>query len=227
MREFIQIKYGDIYNEYCDFYNELDRKHPRSKDLTKSKTFKRWRRDVEQESEQETSEPDAAAVPIVNIKEVDVIPDAATDSESTSQQEAAEPDATAVPIVNIKEVDVIPDAATDSESTSQQEAAEPDATAVPIVNINEIDVIPDAAAVPILNINVGHLIDQIINELEQDDAARDILNQMDDNELLRPHYEDEDEGIGLNVETELEGIVEPFDYALEIEGFEEYDFDAF
>ena len=29
---------------------------------------------------------------------------------------------------------------------------------------------------------------------------------------------DEDKGIGLNVDTELEAVVEPFDYQLEMEG---------
>ena len=43
---------------------------------------------------------------------------------------------------------------------------------------------------------------------------------MDNDELGQPHYMDEDEGIGLNVESELEAITEPFDFDLEVEGFD-------
>ena len=61
------------------------------------------------------------------------------------------------------------------------------------------------------------IIDQIINDLQEDAALRNIL----DDEFVRPNYEDEDEGIGLNVSTELEAITEPFDYQLEVEeGFD-------
>ena len=60
-----------------------------------------------------------------------------------------------------------------------------------------------------------------MNDLEQDEALRGILNQVNDiNEFVQPHYQDEDEGIGLNLETELEDIIEPFDYELEVEGFD-------
>ena len=66
--------------------------------------------------------------------------------------------------------------------------------------------------------DVDNIIAEIIHGLEQDDAVRNILNN--DDEFVQPHYVDEDEGIGLNVETELEAIVETFDYDLEVEGFD-------
>ena len=66
-----------------------------------------------------------------------------------------------------------------------------------------------------------NIIQEIMNDLEQDEALRGILNQVNDiNEFVQPHYQDEDEGIGLNLETELEDIIEPFDYELEVEGFD-------
>ena len=61
-------------------------------------------------------------------------------------------------------------------------------------------------------------IDQIIQELQQDDDLRDYLNAERNGELVQDLYEDEDEGIGLNVDTELQAIVEPFDFELEVEG---------
>ena len=36
--------------------------------------------------------------------------------------------------------------------------------------------------------------------------------------MINAELNDEDKGIGLNVDTELEAVVEPFDYQLEMEG---------
>ena len=58
---------------------------------------------------------------------------------------------------------------------------------------------------------IDNIIQQVIHELQQDDAAQGIFN---DGEVTQ----DNDEGIDLDIETELEGIVEPFDYELEVEG---------
>ena len=44
LREFMELKYRDIFNEYHWFYKLLDEKHPDSKDLTKTKTFKEWKK---------------------------------------------------------------------------------------------------------------------------------------------------------------------------------------
>ena len=65
---------------------------------------------------------------------------------------------------------------------------------------------------------VDSIIDEILNELNHDDVIRNILG--DDDEVVRPQYQDEDEGIGLNTEVELVNIIEPFDYQLEVEGFD-------
>ena len=66
--------------------------------------------------------------------------------------------------------------------------------------------------------DLDSVIENIIRELQQDAHLNDYLNAERNGELLRPAYEEEDEGIGLNVETELEAIIEPFDYELEVEG---------
>ena len=68
--------------------------------------------------------------------------------------------------------------------------------------------------------NIDNIIDDIIMDLQQDDVLRDYLNAERNGELLHPAYEEEDEGIGLNVDTELEAIIEPFDYQLDVEGFD-------
>ena len=71
--------------------------------------------------------------------------------------------------------------------------------------------------------NVDNVIREIINELEQDEAVRNLLAERDalgDDELVIPHYVEHDEGIGLNLEDELEDIFEPFDFQEEVEPFD-------
>ena len=62
--------------------------------------------------------------------------------------------------------------------------------------------------------DVDGIINSIIHDLQEDDELRDILNNDD---YVQAHYIDEDEGIGLNLETELDAVIEPLD--LEEEGF--------
>ena len=40
----MEIKYRDQYNEYCYFFKELNENHPAVKDLTKTSTFKKWKK---------------------------------------------------------------------------------------------------------------------------------------------------------------------------------------
>ena len=65
--------------------------------------------------------------------------------------------------------------------------------------------------------SVDDIINEIIIDLQQDDVLREYLNAERNGELVHARYEEEDEGIGLNVETEIEAITEPFDYELEVE----------
>ena len=76
---------------------------------------------------------------------------------------------------------------------------------------------PDNVDVNDLDIDqIDNIIQQVINELETDEAARRVLN---DDEIVHPQYKDQDEGIGLDVQSELNAILEPFDYS-EAEGFD-------
>ena len=81
-----------------------------------------------------------------------------------------------------------------------------------LIQIASSDLIPDN---PEMELNIQ--IDEIIRELQQDDDLRELMNAERNGELVQPHYMDEDEGIGLNVDTELGAIFEPFDFQLEVE----------
>ena len=66
---------------------------------------------------------------------------------------------------------------------------------------------------PLDNIDINQAdnrIQQIIDELERDDALRGLLNE---DQLVQDH----DEGIALDVESELIDIIQPFDFELEVD----------
>ena len=60
---------------------------------------------------------------------------------------------------------------------------------------------------------MDRIVQEIISELEQDQGVRDLLPYVQSDV-------EEDEGIELNIETELGSIVEPFDHELDMEGAE-------
>ena len=47
LRKFIEHKYKDIFQEYVDLFIQMDTNHPDKIDLTKTETFKRWKRSNE------------------------------------------------------------------------------------------------------------------------------------------------------------------------------------
>ena len=60
---------------------------------------------------------------------------------------------------------------------------------------------------------MDRIVQEIISELEQDQGVRDLLPYVQSDV-------EEDEGIELNIETELGATVEPFDHELDMEGAE-------
>ena len=48
LRQFVEIKYKNIYDEYVELYKRMDAKNPGKIDLRKSKIFKEWKKANEQ-----------------------------------------------------------------------------------------------------------------------------------------------------------------------------------
>ena len=180
--DFISVKYPDVYEEACQFYQSLNKRHPNKHNLTKTKEYKLWKTGIvnNQDSEDENIE-DGDNNLAGSDEEIQSTEQSAT--VSTEQIAEGETDETAQSVQNIL-----------------QEAAE----GFNFANVDNFDSVDD-------------IINEIIVDLQQDDVLREYLNAERNGEILRPHYEEEDEGIGLNVETELQAIVEPFDYELEVE----------
>ena len=162
MREYFEMKHRDNYNEYCHFFNALHQKHPGVKDLTKTSTYKNWkRRQLNCESSNEETGPNEPS---------ETRPAAPIESGPVEPAETDHPDPLTAAIQETLPLDI------------------------ENININQADAI----------------IQQVLEKLQQDEAIRELFN---DDELVQ----DNDEGINLDAEIELEAIIEPFDYELEVE----------
>ena len=124
-----------------------------------------------------------------------------TEAEPTSPPVPDEAEPTPTPVIGETEPTSppVPDE-TEPTSTPSNEAGQN------ILQIAAEDLIPTSP-----QINIDEVIDGIIRDLQQDDDMRDILNGGNNGELDRM---DEDEGIGLI--TELEEVIEPLDYEVEL-----------
>ena len=187
LRQFLELKYRDVLNEYNWFYKTLDEEDPTAKDLTKTRSFKNWKsRQLNCESSDDEAEGNVASPAESERDESEQVQPEPVESER-DETEQVQPE----PVES--ERDVLAAAA---------EGLFPPS----IVDVNDLDID-----------RIDSIIQQVIDELEAEEGVRQILD--DDNELLHPQYEDHDEGIGLDVQTELEAIVEPFDFN-ELEDFE-------
>ena len=206
VNDYVRIKHQKIYGECNLFYQSLCEKYPGKYDLTKSKEYKRWKGQVINEGFDQnfpTTESTSAVAELIRVTgEPAAVITGPTESIGEPTAVPTEPDeptaATAEPDENITETLIV---ATTAEQDILQMVVE--------------DLIPPSPE--IIN-DIDNIINDIVRELEQDNEIR---NMLDDN-YLQPQHTDEDEGIGLNIDSELEAILEPFDYQLEVEGGFDY-----
>ena len=196
VNDYVRTKHQKIYGECNLFYQSLCEKYLGKYDLTKSKEYKRWKRQVTNEEFDQNFPATESTSAIAELIQATGEPAAATTEPTESIGEPTA--ATAEPGENI------------TESLTVATTAEQD-----ILQIAAEDLIPPSPE--IIN-DIDNIINDIVRELEQDNEIRVML---DDN-YLQPQHTDEDEGIGLNIDTELEAIIEPFDYQLEVEGGFDY-----
>ena len=214
LKEFIKIKHGPIYGDYIDFYEMLSMKYPNIRDLTKTYEFKKWARNqsegqrktlVDQSTQTETwqnpQEPDQTET-TQNPQEPD---------QTETTQNPQEPDQTET-TQNPQEPD---------QTETTQNPQEPDQmdplTAAVTQTLPEL--ISDQAVAAELDI-----VEELINELEQNETLREILdpriNEIMNNiqaELDDVDNANDDEGIEINYQDEILMDIEPFDYTLELE----------
>ena len=199
LKEYLKLKHAAIYGEYCTFFKVLDKLNPTAKDLTKTATFKEWKKQL-------NDSDDEFGGPPIKLNTYYVKDDGETVTATTQELIAQEPDLHAEDTeginIEFEQADNIIEQTIngleqDTATTQELIAQEPDLHAEDTEGINiEFE-------------QADNIIEQIINDLEQDQGIREILNGADDEPL-----HEADEGIGLNLEDE---IVDPFDFALEVD----------
>ena len=220
LKEYVSTKYDSIFDEYSSFYSSLKSKHPTAKSLLKTSTFKRWKRSVikqsfqeevdsnQTESSVETSEVNEDELRVEAseannnlVSEDDDLTSEASEGESCVETSEANNNLTSK--VNEGEDD-IPVHGDDNVSDILSTVIEETLVNHNIVDITEFE-------------NVDNIIEDIITDLERNETVREILEPFID--MIQPENND-DEGIALDYQTELDAILEPFDYELEVEGFD-------
>ena len=212
LKEFIKIKYVNIFNEYSEFYQHLDKENPNVRDLSKTRTFRNWIKNVrkQQESQQARGSDQEES-------------QQARGSDQEESQQARGSDQGELST----QVQDHPSHQVQDEPAHLQESR----PNILSLAINEImpEGIPEQVSAS-LNEHLPEVthqhdetlfrenLDQIINELKQEQAVRDILDPVVDEIIERYNVEvttDNDEGIELNFMDELD--LQPFDYNLEVD----------
>ena len=237
--EYVQFKHHDIYNECYQLYNTLNEKHPDAGNLTKTRTFKRMIEDHKDESVPNETTSSSVGEDFVDESNPN---ETALSSVEGDFVDESNPNGTALSSVEEDFVDESnPNEPNPNETTLSTvedfvDESNPNETTLSSVgdivdepvrnesdNILSLAIQETLAAHDYANINeienVDDFINEIINDLEENDAVRGMLAD-DDDEYVQPQYQYEDEGIGLNLEDELMFDIEPFDYQLEVEDFE-------
>ena len=207
LKEFLKHKYSGIYSEYTELFNLMNAEHPNRRDLATSTTFQKWK----------AANPDTTFSLIPQMLSADIINTAlhetfAEDINTTEQQFEGTPG---------ENIDHLPPFAEDINTTEQQFEGTPG---------ENIDHLPPFAQ----DINTteqqfeetpGENIDHHLPpppEPQLDNVAGDILNEIMENKAMRNLLEqpdpNEDEGIELNVFDEID--IEPFDFNVDVEPYD-------
>ena len=203
LNAFLKLKYKSIYEEYCDLFKSLDESNPSAKDLTKTTSFLRWKESLNGQTSEENTEGDESDCPV----EVDEpVIKLNTYIVKDPEKNQTEPVVFAAAIQEI----IPPDTSTEESETVQSQTVEPDTLAAAAEEL----ISPEG----VINIEferADDIINEIIISLEQEEAIRGLLNAEQNNEVVHPQYQDADEGIGLNLEDEID--YELFDFAQEVD----------
>ena len=230
VHDYARVKYAAIYNECNGFYQELSEKYPEKSNFTKTKEYKEWERRTEDGMRSKSVAQTITLEPYIALENI------LTKSTTTTRnvgQTVTENIPESTPDIVAETITQEADIAAQSISTqSEQSVTEnipeptPDIVAETITTsgnfeqfVNETEsssilqiaarkFLPDS---PITIETIDRIIDEIIHDLEQDEQVRDLMGNIQQDI-------EEDEGIEINIDTELSAIVEPFDYQLEVEG---------
>ena len=192
VHDYVRVKYATIYNECNGFYQELTEKYPEKLDFTKTREYRRWEAQINERIQTETHDE------IVTL-EAHVVLENCLSKPTATTGKFGQPDTETA----TREVDIATETISTQLDQTGTENIEPS-----ILQIAAEELLP---ADPISIENMDRIVDEIIRDLERDEQIRELLGNINENN-------EEDEGIEINIDTELSAIVEPFDYQVEVEG---------
>ena len=171
LREFIEVKYKEIFEEYVELYNRMDAENPKKIDLKKTEIFKQWKRlnqhfhsDILTTAIRETIGQDHNKAAETEAAE--------TEAAENDQTESVESDQSETESV---ESDQSETESVESEAT-ESEAAEPQ---VPENEVNQ-------------GLLAAQQVDDLVNQMILDDELRALLNtEPEDDEGIELNIDDE------------------------------------
>ena len=208
LKAFIERKYPEIFNEYVELYNFMESESPNRRNLTTSRTFKKW----------------LAANPIKESTTTQTIP---STEQSSSTSPLLIPQLLLEPLHLPSKVqedepctDIITLAFQESLAplphTAESIQPEPKADYIAGLPLQEtFEHLPPSpeVEVPLPESNDINRVDAILNEIMENRFLRNLLERADVDVT-------EDEGIVLNRFDEIAMDIEPFDFNLEVEPFD-------
>ena len=191
INEYLRVKHENIFNECCDFYQTLEAENPKSKDFTRTPTFRRWKKQIDNQNDVDAVKQSPVKLVTYTIKDPEVQAETITFSEVVHEEVELE-----------SEPVTCPEAAQETVQGPESFLAAVQELFTPQSNNENINIEFDQA---------DNITAEIIDSLEQDHAIRDLLNvNVEENNQDQNEH---DEGIALNYEDE---IIEPFDFYLEV-----------
>ena len=196
LREFVKIGYNAIYVKYIDLYEEMNANHPQTRNLTKTSTFQRWLR----QQQTKTNEVAVQTEPLSN----EPLSNEPLSNEPLSNEPLSNEPLPNEPLSN----EPLPNEPLSNEPLPNEPLPNLITQALELAIPEGIDFDFDIA-------------NQLLEELEQDEAIRNILDPTVD-DILGAQVEvvedqNEDEGIEINYAEEILMDIEPFDFRLEVE----------
>ena len=228
VHDYVRVKYATIYNECNSFYQELSEKYPEKLDFTKTIEYRRWEGRTKDGMQSKSVAEAITLEPYIALE--DILTKSTTTTGNVGQsvtENIPEPTPDIVAETITQEADIaaesistqseqsvtenipepMPDIVTETITTSGNFEQSVNGAEPSILQIAAQELLPDS---PITIENIDRIIDEIIHDSEQDEQFHELVGNLQDIE--------EDEGIEINIDTELSAIVEPFDYQLEVEG---------
>ena len=223
--EYVEVRYTNVMIECKNLYQILKQTHPDSKDLTKTKTFKRWKKEqlsltllnkqsiqpqpnkqsIESQPNEQSIEPqpnEQSIEPQPNEQSIEPQPnEQSIEPQPNEQSVEPQPNEQSIePQPNEQSIEPQPNEQS-VEPQSNEQSIEPQP------NEQSIESFPNILNQVVNEFNIDQISEQIqsmIEDLQQDPDIRALLN----NEGLFPPYQ-EDEGIALDIESEIDNLYDP------------------